>query len=109
MIVPQVSQSRSAEVDYVLQTKDFRFIDREGLFNTIYTTVKGENILFEYSVDSGASWQTWGTITNSATFQAFKLNDKVTTQKIRFRISGTGGGFGIQRFAFKYRPTKPIE
>lgn len=96
------------EISYVIQTKDFRFLDRQGLFTEILMLAKGSNISVEFSIDGGVTWGSWGTVVNSADFNLSRLHRKVTARQIRFRISGSGGGFGIETFAFRYRPTLPV-
>lgn len=95
-------------IDYVLQTKDFRFVDRLGLFTEVYLVAKGSNILVEYSVNAGASWSVWGTITSATDYTLFRLHNKITCSQIRFRISGSGGSFAMESLGFRYRPTAPI-
>ena len=101
-------QDNGVDIGYAIQTKDFRFLDRQGLFTELFLVAKGTNILVEFSLDGGQSWGTWGTIAASNDFDLFRLHQKVTTRRIRFRISGSGGGFGIETLAFRYRPVLPV-
>lgn len=64
---------------------------------------KGISILFEYSIDQGLTWLNFGTASPGVSFDRVRFYKQITAERIRFRWSGSGGGFGLEWFNFMWR------
>jgi len=94
------------EISFELETKDFgnpRFISRIDLFDF---RIKGSNVLIEYSIDEGLTWNTLTTITSSI-LERNVVYKQFASQYFRLRFSGTGE-FQLQSIGFVYRVESEI-
>ncbi|MAH45011.1 hypothetical protein CMI37_04230 [Candidatus Pacearchaeota archaeon] len=97
-------------IAFSFETKDFVSPNKDLRFDGFYFLIKGSTVLIEYSKDAGFSWSTLKSITPGVTYLEVTVFKQIVTRKIRFRFSGTGGGFGLGRMGFKYRDeSKPVE
>jgi hypothetical protein len=84
-----------------LETIDFFNKEWSMRFDTLYIYCKGTSVLVEYSIDSGQTYQTLGTLTNT-TLQIQQLTQQFICDKIRFRISCSSPGFELDWISFDY-------
>lgn len=104
-----VSTDNGVDISFQLETRDFFLVDKKARFDRVDLKIKGTDVLVEYSVDEGASWIEWGTVASSASFSGVvQLWKQVVSDVIRFKITSSGGGFGIETFAFRFKPETMI-
>ena len=104
-----VSSDDGVAISYQLETRDFFLLNKEARFDRVDVKVKGSNVLIEYSIDEGASWETWGIVENKASFAGIsQFYKQVSSDTIRFRLTGSEAGFGLESFSFRFRPEIPI-
>jgi len=87
-------------IPYEFETKDFgnpRFMTRFDLFEF---RMLGVDVLIEYSLDEGSTFNTLGTV-NSSKIEKNLFNKQFVTQFIRFRFSGNDA-FQIQSMGFMF-------
>lgn len=87
-------------IDYFFETKDFgnpRIMTRLDL---IEFRMLGINVLIEYSIDEGLTFNTLGTV-NSSKIEKTMFNKQIVTQFIRFKFSGNSA-FQLQSMGFMF-------
>lgn len=89
-------------IAYQLETKDFRHPHYKVRLNIVEMLIKGSGILLTYSTDEGVTWNSVGTIIDSVTLTRQRIWKQVVAEQIRFRITGSGGGFQLGWFGFEF-------
>jgi len=89
-------------IAYTAESKDFTMGDAKFRFDMIEMFIKGTNILFQYSIDSGYSWTTLTTITQNPQDRV-RLYAQFITNRVRFRWSGSSPDFALEWFGFSYK------
>ena len=89
-------------IAYNVETKDFTLPDGQIRFDMIEMMIQGTNILLEYSTDSGISWNTLATITQSIQ-DRIRLYKQLVAYKIRFRWTGSSPDFVLRWFGFSFK------
>jgi len=93
-------------VQVQIVTKDFFEADYSVRFDALDLYMKGTDILVEYSTDSGATYNTLGTVTSTA-LQVFTFYSQQICDKIRIRISTNSQGFQFNWLGLSYRYESP--
>ncbi len=96
-------QDDGTAITYSHETKDFESSDRQIRTDRFEFKMRGTSIKVEYSLDEGATWITLKTFMPGAAMKRVKTWKQLVTRTIRFRFSGSGGGFALDWFGFKYR------
>lgn len=91
-----------AAISYTLETKDFTVADSEFRLDLVRLFMRGTNVLVEYSVNAGDSWNTLVTITNSSSSKV-DIGKQLVATNIRFRFSGTSPDFKLDWLYFLYK------
>ena len=94
-----------SDVSYDMQTADLIPDPPEQKIRTdsVKFRVKGNSILVQYSTNKGASWTTLDTVDAGVEFSRIELPHQVVTNRIRYRLVGTGSGFSAEWMTLKYR------
>lgn len=96
------SDDAGTDIPFLLETKDFHHPHYKIRVNLLEGLFKGTSASISYSTDRGGSWSTFATITPGANFSVQRMWKQLTVDRIRFKISGTGGGFGIGWLALEF-------
>ncbi len=91
------------DVSYEVQTKDFYIPNRLFRFDRFDFSLKGASITVAYSIDGGDNFVTLTTANPGAMFTRIRIYKQFVSRKIRFKFSGTGGGFGLEWLGFRYK------
>jgi len=89
-------------IDFVLETRDFILPGGSFRIDTFEGYLRGSNILVEYSVDEGVSWEAIGSVTNTV-HNSFHLERQVTAGRIRFRLTGADPQFMLSFYQFIWK------
>ncbi len=89
-------------ITWAFETKDFSAAPGNILVDSVKLKVKGSYTL-EYSTDFGVSWTVYETAILGASVIRHEAFGQVDAERIRFRFSGTGGGFALHWFGLKYK------
>lgn len=90
------------EITWVFETKDFSAGNGRILLDSVRMKAKG-SFLLEYSTDLGANWDVYENLTLGGSVVRKDSFLQVDADRIRFRFSGTAGGFALHWFGFRYR------
>lgn len=90
-------------IAYRVETKRYTSRDRFIRVDKLRANTKGSSILVEYSTDGGNTWNTYGTLGSSAGYSTKGIDNQIVVEDLMWAFSGTGGGFGMSWFGFKYR------
>lgn len=77
-----------ATIPYNVETKDFVSPDVSQRFDMLELQIRGTGVEVHYSIDSGGSWNSLGTITRN-TMGRVRMHAQFVFERIRFRFSGT--------------------
>ena len=53
-------------------------------------------VTIEYSEDKGVTWVAYGTTTPGTVFKTVEIYKQLIAKRLRFRLTGTGGNFGLE-------------
>jgi hypothetical protein len=95
-------------IPYHVETKDFISLHKKIRFDYLLFFVRGTSITTEYSVDGGQSWVVLGVVSPGSTLSVQRLTRQVVSYQIRFRWSGSGGGFALGWFGFAFREESEV-
>ena len=90
-------------VPAVLETRDFLWSGGDIRTDRIEMYCQGLSILIQYSVDQGASWNTWETVSNS-TLVRKRSHKQVVCDGIRFRFTCSDPNFKFRWMSLTWRP-----
>lgn len=89
---------------WMVESKDFINPQDKVRVDLLDTYMRGTDIFIEYSIDGGQSWVPIGTFSPGTTIQRVRSTfAQIVCHQIRFRWSGTGGGFAMGWFGFVFK------
>ena len=91
-----------AVIDFTLETRDFILPGGMLRHDTFEGYLRGNDILVEYSVDEGVTWDTIGSVTNTS-HNNFHMQRQVVAGRIRFRITGADPQFMLSFYQFIWK------
>ncbi len=94
------SSDDSASIPFSVDTKDFTTGAKPYRFEYVDVETDGGAATLSYSVDRGSTWVVICTTTAQTSPNISRLFYTVVTKQIRFRLSGSGGGFKLNKIAF---------
>lgn len=89
-------------ISWSFETQDFYNPAKSIRFDKLDFVAEGESVLAEISNDQGQSWTTIKTQALTTNPTKYSGSRQVVGHTIRFRFSGTGTGFALSRFGFRY-------
>lgn len=95
-------QDDGTAVSFTAETKDFFIPNYKMRIDRFDFYARGASVLIEYSIDEGETWTTWETVSLSSSFSLYRVWKQFLARTLRFRFSGTGGGFGLEWYAFRF-------
>lgn len=96
-------EDNGTTITWEIETKDFFNPSAKLRHDWFEFSAKGQTVLVEYSSDEGSNWTTMKTVTLTSEFVKHRVSKQFVRDKIRFRMSGTGPGFQLEWFGFKYK------
>jgi hypothetical protein len=93
----------STAISVELRSKDFSSIDKLVRYDRCHFMSKGQAVLVEYSVDSGTTWITLGTLAASSAYTQKVLHKQIVTRTLMLRWTATGADFGLGWFSLIHR------
>lgn len=108
------------EYDYLNTTDDgtgiaWRWASKNFFHPRLQLTVdffeilaKGGTLTVEYSFDRGRTWRQYGTLSLSSEAAQKRITKQITSNQVSWRFSGTGPGFELYWFGFKYEFVSPL-
>lgn len=93
------------DINFEYQTKDFYHPDNLMRFDQIMLEAKGTTLNLQYSLDRGNTWVTiYSQMDLHATYEIYNIGFQFVGKRVRLRVTGSGSGFGIRWFGFRWRP-----
>jgi len=90
-------------LEWKFVTKDFSSPSNKTRFDMFEVFCKGTSVTLEYATDAGSTYKAVGSATLSPLFQNVRFWFQTVARNITFRLSGTGGGFALRWFGFRYK------
>ncbi len=100
-----VGTDNGTTITWQFETKDF--YNPQNKFRTGFLDIKckGATLTIEYSIDGGSTWGSWcSDLTLDSNYVRYRKYKQVIADQIRFRCKGTGPGFGMEWYGFRYMP-----
>lgn len=91
------------DIDWFLETKDFRAVDRFWRLDWLEIKAKGPAITVSVSFNGGATFISMGNTVATSTMTKTRFFSQNVSESIRFRFSGSGAGIEIGTIYFKIR------
>lgn len=96
-------------IQYEIESKDFTHPGFMVRIDHLAARMAGTGISIEYSSDSGETWTTAGSFDPGSSFITQRVHMGITVPRIRFKISGSGGGMRLSWLRFPYTIECPEE
>ena len=90
------------DIDYILETGDFYSPQNFIRMDRVDLNMKGNAVSVWVSFDQGDTWELLGTVNPGVTYTTERFEKQYVSMSIRFRVTGTGGGFGIRWLGLKF-------
>lgn len=91
-------------IEWESETKEFYHPENKLRTNWLDIRAKGPSVDIEYSTDGGNSWNAWATCVMTTSYDEYRHYKQVVGNRIRFRFKGTGPGFGLEWYGFRFMP-----
>lgn len=89
------------EIDWEFETKEF--YHPENKIRTNWLDIRAKGVVdIEYSTDGGNTWLAWTTCNGSSEYEEYRHYKQVVGNRIRFKFSGSGSGFGLEWYGFRF-------
>ncbi len=95
-------QDNGVDIPFRVDTKDFESGFNFIRIHYIDLVTLGSGCTVSYSIDKGTSWTILGTVGEHTTFSKNKMFANFSSQVVRWRVSGSGAGFKLGSFGFKF-------
>jgi hypothetical protein len=89
-------------VDYEFETKDMADPHFKVRFNIADLLLKGISVTVDISTDRGQSYESVSVLSPGGVFTESRVWKQIVGQAIRLKLSGSGGGFGLEWFGMQF-------
>ena len=91
------------ELPFVYETQDFYNAHSSLRLDSLDIYCAGTSVKIEVSVDEGDTWVTIeASLTLTVAIAKYTVNRQIEGTRLRFRFSGTGGGFNLSWYGFLF-------
>jgi hypothetical protein len=94
-------------ISTMMMTKDFTSPNYLVRFDGFIARGTGNNILVEISMDTGVSWITLGVLNFGLTLSTQRVNNQITSNQFRLRLTGADPGFSLNLFRVDFFEETP--